>query len=272
MVIFFKLLKPLVLLVIAVIVLRFFVMWIIFQPSKHIVWTPDQSGFDYENVYITASDGTKIHGWYIVCGNSRGTVLFFHGNAGNISHRRDSIRIFNSLGMSVFIVSYRGYGESEGSPSIKGVDLDALAAWNWLVSEREIPPEKILIFGRSLGGAVAVELMRNAKPRAAILESTFSALADMAGFDFLSPLASLLIGGAWNSALTAAGIDTPTLCIHSPQDEIVPYRLGKRLFEALAGEKYFYDITGDHNNGFLLSMPEYKEQLGRFITEYFGTP
>ena len=147
---FYKFLKTLFFVAVSAVVLRFFIMSVIFQPSRHIAWTPDLGGFDYENVFFTAQDGVNINGWYINCGNSRGTVLFFHGNAGNISHRGDSFRIFNSLGMSVFIVSYRGYGESGGSPSIKGVNLDALAAWDWLVSEKGIPPEKILIFGRSL--------------------------------------------------------------------------------------------------------------------------
>jgi len=269
MAIFYKLLRILILLAISAIVLRFFIMSIIFHPYKQIEWTPNRSGYDYENVILVTSDGVKIHAWYINCEDSRGTVLFFHGNAGNLSHRGDSIRIFNSLGMSVFIVSYRGYGESEGSPSIKGVNIDALTAWSWLITERKIPPEKILVFGRSLGGAVAVELMRTARPKAAILESTFSSLADMGGF--LSPIANLLVGGAWNSALTAADIDTPTLCIHSPGDEVVPYRLGKRLYEALAGEKYFLDITGDHNYGFLLSSPEYEKRLDEFFTKYYGT-
>ncbi|MCL1941274.1 MAG: alpha/beta hydrolase, partial [Synergistaceae bacterium] len=238
--------------------------------SKNIEWTPGRGGFDYENIFIKTPDGVNINGWYVNCEGSRGAVLFFHGNAGNISHRGDTIRIFNSLGMSVLIIDYRGYGESGGTPSIKGVDLDALAAWDWLTSEKNIPPEKILIFGRSLGGAVAVELMRVVKPKAAILESTFSALADMGGSDFLSPFVSLLVGGAWNSAATAAGIAIPTLCIHSPEDEIVPYRLGKRLYEALAGKKYFFDIRGDHNYGFLSSMPEYGAQLDRFLAEHFG--
>ena len=268
--IFLKLLRIFALLAVAVVALRFFITRIIFQPSGHIEWTPDSSGFDHENVFITASDGVSINGWYVNCENSRGTVLFFHGNAGNISHRGDTIWILNSLGMSVFIIDYRGYGESAGSPSTRGVDLDALAAWDWLVSEKKIPPEKILIFGRSLGGAVAVELMRSVKPKAAILESTFSALADMGGADFLSPLVSLLVGGAWNSAAAAAGIDIPTLCIHSPQDDIVPYRFGKRLYEALAGEKYFFDIKGDHNYGFMSSMPEYGAQLDKFLTRHFG--
>jgi fermentation-respiration switch protein FrsA (DUF1100 family) len=265
---FYKVLRVSIVLVISFFVLRVVITWMVFHPFREIVWTPDQAGYDYENVFFTASDGVKINGWYINCENSRGTVLFFHGNAGNISHRSDSIRVFNSLGMAVFIVSYRGYGVSDGSPSIKGVDRDALAAWDWLITEKKIPPEKILVFGRSLGGAVAVELMRNAKPRAAILESTFSGLADMGGF--LSHIASLLIGGAWNSAETAANIHTPTLCIHSPEDEVVPYRLGKKLYEALAGKKYFFEIKGDHNSGFLVSEVAYKKRLDEFFDEYFG--
>ncbi|MDR2861988.1 MAG: alpha/beta hydrolase [Syntrophobacterales bacterium] len=266
--VFYKFLRIFIVLAIFAVVLRFFVMWIIFQPSQDMVWTPDQSGFDYEDIFITTSDGVNINGWHIKCENSRGTVLFFHGNAGNISHRGDSIRIFNSLGMSVFIIDYRGYGKSEGSPSIKGIDIDALAAWNWLVAEKKIPPEKILVFGRSLGGAVAVELMRTQRPKAAMLESTFSSLADMAGF--LGPLANLLVGGAWNSAKTAVNIDTPTLCIHSPADEMIPYRLGRKLYEALAGEKYFLEIKGGHNSGFLLSAPEYRKGLDEFLTGYYG--
>ena len=269
--IFYQILRTLVILVIAIVVLRyFFVTRVIFQPSKNIVWTPNQAGFDYENVFITTSDGVNINGWYVNCENNRGVVLFFHGNAGNISNRYDSIRVFNSLGMSVFIIDYRGFGESEGSPSIKGVDLDALTAWNWLVSERKIPTDKILIFGRSLGGAVAVELMRDVRPKAAILESTFSSLADMVRSDYLSPIANFILGGVWNSAAAAADIDIPTLCIHSPEDEMVPYRLGKRLYEALAGEKYFFELKGDHNDGFMMSMTEYRERLDEFLTEQFG--
>ena len=267
--VFYRFAKAFVVLVILVVALRFFIIWNVFWPTREITWTPDKAGYDYENVFITTMDGVKINGWYINCDNSRGTVLFFHGNGGNISHRSDSIRIFNSLGMSIFIIDYRGYGESEGSPSIKGADLDALAAWNWLLSEKKIPPNKILIFGRSLGGAVAVELMRTAKPKAAILESTFSSLGDMAGF-LLSPLVNLLVMGAWNSAKTGVDIDTPTLCIHSKDDEIVPYELGRRLFEALAGEKHFVEIAGDHNYGFVLSGSLYKNQLDIFLTEHYG--
>jgi fermentation-respiration switch protein FrsA (DUF1100 family) len=268
--VFYKFAKTIVVIAIAVFALRFTIMRIIFQPSGDIAWTPIQSGFNYENVFFKTSDSVKLNGWYINCENSRGTLLFFHGNAGNISHRQDTIRIFNSLGMSVFIIDYRGYGESEGTPSIAGVDIDALAAWDWLISEHMTPPEKILIFGRSLGGAVAVELMRGVKPKAAILESTFSSLAEMSGSDILSPFVNILLGGAWNSAKTAAYIDTPTLCIHSPEDEIVPYRLGKRLYEALAGKKYFFEISGDHNSGFIQSMPEYKKRLDEFLTEHYG--
>ena len=265
----YRVAKAFIVLVISVVALRYFIMWNVFWPTSEIEWTPSRGGYDFENVFITTTDGVKINGWYINCDNSRGTVLFYHGNGGNISHRSDSIRIFNSLGMSVFIIDYRGYGESEGSPSIKGVDLDALAAWNWLLSEKAIPPDKILLFGRSLGGAVAVELMRTAKPKAAILESTFSSLADMAGL-FLSPIVNCLVMGAWNSAKTASLIDIPTLCIHSPEDEIVPYELGRRLYEALAGEKYFFDIKGGHNYGFLLSEPEYRAQLDSFLNRHFG--
>ena len=201
--------------------------------------------------------------------NARATLLFFHGNAGNISHRLGSIEIFHSLGLSVFIVDYRGYGESGGRPTITGTAHDARAAWGWLTREKKTPPEKIVVFGRSLGGAIAMDLMRHATPRALILESTFSSLPDMVG-DLLSPIARLLVGDVWNSVEVARTLTVPTLCIHSPGDEVGPWRLGKRLFDAVASEKTFVEIHGDHNEGFLDSIDVYRPALDAFLTKQFG--
>jgi fermentation-respiration switch protein FrsA (DUF1100 family) len=128
------------------------------------------------------------------------------------------------------------------------------------------------VFGRSLGGAVALELARRVKPRALILESTFSSLSDMIQIDFLTPVARLVTGDAWNSAEAASALTAPALYIHSPDDRIVPYRLGRRLYDAAAGDKTFLEIRGDHNGGFLDSLDVYLPALDAFLTKYLSGP
>jgi len=249
--------------------IRFVLPTFIFMPTARLVHTPAALRLPFEDVFLTTSDNLRLHGWYIPAPNARATLLFFHGNGGNISHRLDSIEIFNNLGLSVFIIGYRGYGQSEGSPSITGTRLDALAAWQWLTEDRQIPADKIVVFGRSLGGAVAMELMRSVTPGALILESTFSSLADMSPFpSFIAPF--LFGGDFWNSVEAAAGLTAPTLSVHSPQDEIVPYRQGRRVYEAVVSEKTFLEIRGDHNSGFLVSHDIYVAGLDDFLTRHFG--
>ena len=249
--------------------IRFVLPTFVFMPSARLVHTPAVLNFSFEDVTLTTSDNVRIHGWYIPVPNARATLLFFHGNAGNISHRMDSLEIFHSLGLSVFIVSYRGYGQSEGRPSIGGTKLDALAAWQWLTEEREIPADRVVVFGRSLGGAVAMELARSVTPGALILESTFASLAAMSPFPVI--IAPFLLGGDfWNSERAAASLTIPTLVVHSPEDEIVPYRHGRRIYAAVAGEKAFLEIMGDHNSGFLDSFDVYVAGLDSFLTRHFG--
>jgi fermentation-respiration switch protein FrsA (DUF1100 family) len=241
----------------------------VFMPSAALVHTPAAAGLSFEDVTLTTPDGVALHGWWIPAPNARAVLLFFHGNAGNISHRLDSIKIFHDLGISVFIFDYRGYGQSEGRPSIKGTGIDALAAWKWLTEDKKIPAGKIVVFGRSLGAAVAVELTRSVSPGALILESAFSSLGDMAPF-FLSPVVRLVTRDAWNSTRVAESITVPTLCVHSPEDEMISYRQGRRLYDALAGEKMFTDIRGGHNEGIFLSSQIYSPALDKFLTPYFG--
>jgi fermentation-respiration switch protein FrsA (DUF1100 family) len=250
--------------------MRLFLPQIVFRPTREVSKTPEAYGMPFEDVMLTSSDGVRINGWYAPARNGRGTVLFFHGNYGNISHRVGSIEIFHDLGFSVFIIDYRGYGQSGGARSFRGVTLDALAAWEWITEERGVPAGEIAVFGRSIGGAVAMELMRHAEPKALILESTFSSLPDMVRVQFLAPLARLVIGDIWNSAQAASGLSVPTLVVHSPDDGVVPYRLGKRLYDAVSGEKTFLEIRGGHNDGFMDSYDVYRPALDVFLTKHFG--
>jgi fermentation-respiration switch protein FrsA (DUF1100 family) len=151
------------------------------------------------------------------------------------------------------------------------VTLDALAAWEWLTKERGVPADEIVVFGRSVGGAIAMELTRRVEPRALILESTFSSLPDMVRVPFLVPLARFVVGDVWNSAEAAAKLSVPVLYIHSPDDGVVPYELGKRLYDAIAGEKTFVEIRGGHNEGFLESIETYRPALDAFFAKIFGS-
>jgi len=145
-------------------VLYFFQARLVFYPEtgREIIATPDQTGLPYEDIRLFTSDGLSLHGWYVpvspIHAQPRGTVLFLHGNAGNISHRIDSLQMFHRLGYSALIFDYRGYGNSGGTPSEQGTYRDAEAAWRYLTEQRRIPSCRIVLFGESLGGAVGAWL------------------------------------------------------------------------------------------------------------------
>lgn len=237
----------------------------IFYPYKTLQANPGDWGLDYEDVTFKTSDDIQLHGWFIPDSDASKTILFFHGNAGNISHRKDSISIFHNIGLNVFIIDYRGYGNSQGTPGEKGLYLDARAAWNYLLEQKKIKPEDIILFGRSLGGAVAIQLATQVKPAGLILESTFTSASDMARM--IMPLLSRLIilRYQFNSIDRIKDIKQPILVLHSPQDDIIPYQLGVRLFENANEPKTFVEMTGDHNTGFIRSQPEYELALKGFI-------
>ena len=149
-------------------------------PSRKLTASPSDIGLDYESVTLNTSDHVTLHGWFVPAPDRRGCLLFFHGNAGNISHRLDSLKIFHDLGLSVLIIDYRGYGKSQGSISEHGTYLDADAAWSYLTESRRIPAQEIVVFGRSLGAAVAANIASRKTPGALILESAFTSIPDMA--------------------------------------------------------------------------------------------
>ena len=242
---------------------------LVFFPYRELVETPRTWGLEYEDVYINTHDGVRLHGWYIPSEESKGeaeeVVLFLHGNGGNISHRGASIKIFNRLGLNVLIIDYRGYGQSTGSPSEVGLYEDARSAWRYLTERRGFKREQIIIFGRSLGAAVATQLAVETGPERLILESSFSSSRDLA--DRVLPLISRLVVMRYpfNSMERIRDINARLLMLHSPDDEIIPFSLGERLFRAANEPKQFIKLQGDHNYGFMLSQPQYEQALARFI-------
>ncbi len=197
-----------------------------------------------------------------------GCVLFFHGNAGNISHRLDSIEIFHELDLDVLIIDYRGYGQSSGSTSEQGTYIDAQTAWDYLVDERNIAAENIVIFGRSLGGAVASWLAARTTPGSVILESCFTSGMDMAGrlYPFLP--ARLITRLKYPVKDFVKQFTSPLLVIHSQQDEIIPFDMGQSIFSAAPEPKEMLVLSGDHNGGFLLNRRGYQDAIDIFLKQH----
>lgn len=242
---------------------------LVFLPSRAIAATPARVGLDYEDVWLEASDGVRIHGWYIPHPQPRGTLLFFHGNAGNIGDRLESIAIFHRLNLNVLIIDYHGYGKSEGSPGEAESYRDAEAAWRHLVEARSIPPETIALFGRSLGGCVAAWLAARVEPAGLILESTFTSVPDMAAKVYPFLPVRLLARIRLDALASLANVRAPVLVIHSAGDEIVPLAHGRALFDSAPEPKQFLQLRGGHNDGFLVSREIYLAGLSKFFQEIF---
>ncbi|MBN1621918.1 MAG: alpha/beta hydrolase [Endomicrobiales bacterium] len=244
----------------------------VYFPFRDVIAEPKHIGLSFENIVFNASDGIRLSGWYIPCrkskSESKGVLLFCHGNAGNISHRLDSIQTFNHLGLDVLIFDYRGYGNSQGKPSEKGTYRDAQAAWEYLTKNRNIPEDRIILFGRSLGGSIATWLASKYNPKALIVESCFTSVKDLGSqlYPFLP--VRLLSKFDYNTKEYLKSAKCPVLIIHSKDDDIIPFSHGKKLFAAANEPKDFLEISGSHNEGFIISADKYEKKIDSFINEY----
>ena len=239
-------------------------------PGRALSASPGDIGLQFEDVSLTTSDNELLHGWYVPATDSVGTVLFFHGNAGNISHRLDSIEIFHELKLDVLIFDYRGYGQSSGKASEKGTYIDSQTAWDYLVNERDIAPKKIVIFGRSLGGAVASWLAARTTPGVVILESCFTTVPDMAERIYPFLPARKFTRLQYPVIEHVKHVSSPMLVVHSQQDEIIPFDMGQAVFAASPEPKEILVISGDHNGGFLLNRHQYQSVIGRFLDRHLA--
>jgi len=241
----------------------------IYFPVREVSVTPKAQGLEFESVSLTTEDGVTLDGWFLPAPAARGTLLFLHGNAGNISHRLDSLEIFHRLGLSTLIIDYRGYGRSDGKPSEAGTYMDAAAAWRYLVKQRGIAPNHIVVFGRSLGGAVAVWLATRETPGALILESSFTSVPDFASEIYPWLPVRWLSRFRYDAQAGLPSVTCPVLIVHSREDDIIPIEHGRRLYRAANAPKQFLEIHGDHNTGFLVSREDYVAGLTRFLDGYF---
>jgi fermentation-respiration switch protein FrsA (DUF1100 family) len=235
------------------------------MPSREIEATPGDIGLDYEPLTLATRDDEQLDAWFIPADPARGVVLFCHGNAGNISHRLVSIQLFHELGLSVLIFDYRGYGQSTGKPTEKGTYRDADAAWDYLVTQRGIPAEHIILFGRSLGASIAADLATRQSAAAVILESGFTSVPDVAANLYPWLPVRWLSRYQYDTRKKLAKIHSPVLIVHSRDDEIISYSNGERLFEAANEPKQFLQLRGGHNDGFFVSGKDYIQGLDSFL-------
>ena len=243
---------------------------LLYFPSRTLVTTPDRYGLAYETVRLDTADGERLHGWWIPAGDARGTLLFFHGNAGNISGRLESVKQFHQLGLNVLIIDYRGYGQSTGSPSEEGLYRDAEAAWQYLVNERGTDPARVVIFGRSLGGGPATWLATQHDAGALVLESAFTSVPDMAAHHYPWLPARQLTTTQFSNRERIGQINLPLLVIHSRGDDVIPFAHGRTLFGAAREPKQFLEIDGNHNDGFLVSADRYLKAIDQFLGAHVG--
>ncbi len=236
----------------------------IFYPSKDILAYPSSSGFSFEDAEIITEDNLKINGWFLQNPKAKYTLLFLHGNAGNIGDRIDKIGMLYELGLNIFIIDYRGFGKSEGKPSESGLYKDASASYHFLVNKRNIAADEVVLYGESLGTAVAVDLASKNNVKALILEGAFSSGKDMAK-EIYPFLPRIIFSSSYNSLAKVRDAKMPKLFIHSREDEIIPYRLARRLYEASPHPKEFVSMNGPHNESFFIFASEYKKAIKEFI-------
>ena len=246
----------------------------IYFPERVIDQDPGDFGLEFEDVYLETSDGVRIHGWFVP-GSGGPTLVWFHGNGGNISNRADNIAGLNRrLGVSILIIDYRGYGLSDGSPDEQGTYLDAEAAVAHALSRPDVDPERLVLFGRSLGCAVAAEMAVRHDVYAVVLESPFTSVPAMArrAYPFLPGL-GLLTGNMYDTLGKTARIDAPVMVLHGDSDEIVPFEMGREVFEAAQEPKRFYAIRGaGHNDTFAVGGAPYLDALASFLAEPRSEP
>ena len=238
--------------------------FLIFFPSKFPAGDWDIAGLPVEDAEFTATDGSRLHGWYIPHPQPTAYILFLHGNAGNITHRIDALEsLYRDVQASVLILDYRGYGKSEGRPNERGVLQDARAARAWLANRASVDESEIVLLGESLGGGVAVDLAAEVCPRALVLQNAFTSMPDVAAVHYPFLPARLLMNTQLNSLAKIKSCPAPLFQCHGTADEVVPYEQGERLFAASpATNKEFLELRGGHND---LLPAEYYTRLRKFL-------
>jgi fermentation-respiration switch protein FrsA (DUF1100 family) len=242
--------------------------WFLFFPTTYPEGVWETEGRQVEEIWIEAEDETRLHAWYFPAPEPKHVLLFAHGNAGHLAHRGSLMEYLrDEYQVSVMVFDYRGYGRSEGVPTVAGILLDGAAARKKLAEVAGVEVEEIVLMGRSIGGAVVTQLASQTPPRAMILESTFASFKELAAFH-MPRLAWLVPKDKLDSAAAIATYPGPLFQSHGDADDTIPFAMGKRLFESAPGRSEFVVIPGaDHNDG---QGTEYYARLGGFLDSLDG--
>jgi fermentation-respiration switch protein FrsA (DUF1100 family) len=239
--------------------------FLLYFPSKKIFSTPAEIDLKFEQVSLVTSDNVRISAWFIPAEKAEYTVIYCHGNGGNLSYYLNVVAFLNGLNLNCLAFDYRGYGDSSGRQTEQGTYLDAEAAYNWVVKEKNISPDKIIIFGWSLGGAIAAHLAAKVDCAALVLDSAFTNYADIAQKHFFFLPIKLFAKYNYNTFDYIKNIRCPVMIIHSRDDEVAPFRFGEKLFEAAKEPKKFVETAGRHNDAFAENFGVYKKAWQEFL-------
>ena len=250
-----------------------FVLWLrwseprmLYHPTRQIDQLPNQLGFAYDDVTLTAADGVHINGWFLPGRHDpRLTILFFHGNAGNISHRFEKFGVFRDLGVDTFGIDYRGYGRSDGQPNEEGTYRDALAAYEYLTQQRHVSPRTIVVYGESLGAAIAADLASKVDVGGLVLEEAFTSTAAVGQGMFPFFPVRWLVRNQYDTLSKMPRVKVPVLILHSRDDEYFNMRHAQRLLAAANEPKQLVELQGGHNDAFLTSATIYHAALQEFF-------
>lgn len=244
---------------------------IIFQPTQYPEgpWEQGQHDLEAEDVFFTTPDGLRLHGWWLPHPSARATLIWYHGNAGNLSTRWRDLKTLKFLKVNLFIFDYRGYGKSEGAPDEAGLQTDSLAAYDFLVKEKHVSPERLFLLGRSLGGVFASWTASQRPAAGLIIESSLTSARDMAGVMYPYLPIAWAVQAKLDNLSTVSRLDLPKLFVHGTVDKVIPFAIGKRLFEAAAPPKAFYPVEGaDHFNLHETGAFAYFKVLDKFIGDH----
>lgn len=222
-----------------------------------------------EDVYFSTEDGVRLHGWWVPHPRPRATWIYFHGSAGHLGHQSSMLELLYSLGVHIFAFDYRGYGRSEGAPSEAGLRRDARAAWRHVVEERGQDPERLLLHGQSLGGAVAVDAALRHDAAGLVIQSSFLDVRSMAAVRH--PQISWIARNQFESIEKVERLEMPKLFVHGTADETVPVDHGRSLYERAAPPKTLFLVPGaGHNDVHLHAERPYRTKLDRFLRRCLG--
>lgn len=256
---------------VAWLLLRWFEWKSVYAPSRRMEATPADVELAYEDVQFVAEDGVVLHGWWIPHPEARGTILYCHGNGLNIANRIGLCRDLHALRVNVFIFDYRGYGQSRGWTTEQGTYRDARAAYEVVrarYDDAERPP--VVVYGASLGGAVAAQLALDKPVRGVVFEAAFSSVVDVGERLYPGLPVRWLVRFRYDAVRRVSRITVPKLFAHSREDQLIPFELAQKLFDAAAPPKRFFELTGPHDEAGWNNTPAYGQALAAFLDELLG--